>query len=57
MGKIRKYTVFCGGINEDGERKSKKNNKRYLFTKYIKSVLWGVAVRLSYIYIYRMHGA
>jgi hypothetical protein len=24
MGKIRKYTVFCGGINEDGERKSKK---------------------------------
>ena len=23
-GNIRKYTTFCGGINEDGERKSKK---------------------------------
>jgi hypothetical protein len=23
-GNIRKYTAFCGGINEDGERKSKK---------------------------------
>jgi len=21
---IRKYTTFCGGINEDGDRKSKK---------------------------------
>jgi hypothetical protein len=21
---IRKYTTFCGGINEDGERNSKK---------------------------------
>jgi len=29
----------------------------YLLTKYIKSELWGVAGRLSYIYIYRMHGA
>jgi hypothetical protein len=27
----------------------KKNNEIYLLTKYIKSVLWGVAVRLSYI--------
>jgi len=25
MGNIRKYKVFCGGINEDGERKSKRN--------------------------------
>ena len=25
-GNIMKYTTFCGGINEDGERKSKKNN-------------------------------
>jgi hypothetical protein len=25
-GSIGKYTTFCGGINEDGERKSKKNN-------------------------------
>ena len=24
-GKIRKYMAFYGGINEDGERKSKKN--------------------------------
>ena len=23
---IRKYTTVCGEINEDGERKSKKNN-------------------------------
>jgi hypothetical protein len=23
---MRKYTTFCGGINEDGVRKSKKNN-------------------------------
>jgi len=23
-GNIRKYVTFCGGINEDGERKSKK---------------------------------
>ena len=23
-GNIRKYTTFCGGINEDGVRKSKK---------------------------------
>ena len=23
-GNIRKYTTFCGGINEDGQRKSKK---------------------------------
>jgi hypothetical protein len=22
-GNIRKYTTFCGGINEDGERKYK----------------------------------
>ena len=33
----------------------------YLLAKYIKSVLWGLAVPLSYIYIYiyiyRMHGA
>jgi hypothetical protein len=29
-------------------RESKKNNEIYLLTKYIKSVLWGVAVRLSY---------
>ena len=28
----------------------------YLLTKYIKSALWGVAVRLSYP-IYRMRGA
>ena len=23
-GNIMKYTTFCGGINEDGERKPKK---------------------------------
>jgi hypothetical protein len=23
-GNIRKYTIFCGGINEDGDRKPKK---------------------------------
>ena len=30
-------------------RESLKKNEIYLLTKYIKSVLWGVAVRLSYI--------
>jgi len=44
--KIRKYTTFCAGINEDGERESLN---KYLLTKYIKSVLWRVMVRLSYI--------
>jgi hypothetical protein len=29
-GNIRKYTAFCGGINEDGERKYKKIIK-YIF--------------------------
>ena len=43
-----RYKTFCGGINEDGERKSKKKYI-HLLAKYIKSVLWGVAVRLSYI--------
>ena len=41
--------TFCGGINKDGERNSKKNNEIYLLIKYIKGLLWGVAVRLSYI--------
>jgi len=31
MYKIRKYTTFCGGINEDGERNS---------TKLIKYICW-----------------
>jgi len=43
-----KYMTFCGGINGDGERKS-KNNEIYLLSKYIKNVLWGVVVCLSYI--------
>jgi hypothetical protein len=30
-GNIRKYTTFCGGINEDGERKSEKINKYICF--------------------------
>jgi len=48
-GSIRKYTTFCGGINENDERKSKKKNHQiYLLTKYIKRVLWGGAVGLSY---------
>jgi len=47
-GNIKKYTTFCGGINEDGERKSKKKLNIFL-TQYIKSVVWGLAVRLSYI--------
>jgi hypothetical protein len=44
-----KYMTFCGGINKDGARKSKKYNEIYLLTKYIKSLIWGVAVHLSYI--------
>jgi len=47
-GNIRKNMTFCGGMNEDGERKSKKK-EIYMLTKYIKRLLWGVAVRLSYI--------
>jgi len=47
MGNIRKYTTFCGGINEDGE--SLKKIIIYLLAKYIKSALCGVAVHLSYI--------
>jgi len=27
-GNIRKYTTFCGGINEDGERKSNEKEKK-----------------------------
>jgi len=30
-------------------RESLKNNEIYLLTEYINSVLWGVAVSLSYI--------
>jgi hypothetical protein len=29
QGNIRKYTTFCGGINEDGERKNKKMYTSY----------------------------
>jgi hypothetical protein len=39
-----------GGINADGERKSKKNNEIYLLTKYIKGVLWGVACKMLIFY-------
>ena len=45
---IMKYMTFCGGIKGDCASKSKKK-KLYLFTKYIKRILWRVAVRLSYI--------
>jgi len=55
-GNIVKYTTFCTGINGDGASKSKKKKKfNILLTKYIGSVLWREAARLSY--IYRMHGA
>jgi hypothetical protein len=43
---ILKNTTFCGGIEGDCAASLKKI---YLLTKYIKSVLWRVAVRLSYI--------
>ena len=29
-GYIRKYTTFCGGMNEAGERKSKKKIIKYI---------------------------
>ena len=48
-GNIRKYTTFCEGIKEDGERKSKKIIKYICWLNILKRVLWGVAVRLSYI--------
>ena len=43
-----KYTTFCRGINWDCAASLKKYNEIYLI-KYIKSVLWRVAERLSYI--------
>jgi len=46
------YMPFSGGINGDCASKYKKNNQIYLLTECIKRLLWGVAVRLSYIYIY-----
>jgi hypothetical protein len=30
LANIRKYTAFCGGINKDGERKS-KNIIKYIY--------------------------
>jgi hypothetical protein len=46
-----KYSTFCRGMNEEVARKSKKKIIKYIYmlTKNIKSVLCGVAVRLSYI--------
>jgi len=44
-----KYMTFCRGINWDCTASLKKNNEIYLLIKYIKSVLWRVAERLSYV--------
>jgi len=49
MVNIRKYTTFCGGINEDGESLKRELENIFVDYIYIKSALWGVAVRLSYI--------
>jgi len=54
MFNISKYTIFCWGIIEDGERNSKKLLNVFVEWLY-KIVLWGLAVRLSY--IYRMYDA
>ena len=43
-----KYMTLCRGINEDCTASLKKYNEIYLLIKYIKSVLWRVAERLSY---------
>jgi len=43
-----KYTTFYGGINGDGASNSKKS-LNILLTKHIRSIIWGEAVRLSYI--------
>ena len=48
-GNFMKYTTFCRGINWDCAASLKKYNEIYLLIKYIKSVLWRVAERLSYI--------
>jgi hypothetical protein len=44
-----KYRIFCRGINGDCAAYLKKYNEKYLLVKYIKSILWRVAERLSYI--------
>jgi len=44
-----KYMIFCRGINSDCTASLKKYSEIYLLIKYIKSVLWRVAERLSYI--------
>jgi hypothetical protein len=44
-----KYMTFCRGINWDCTASIKKYNEIYLLIKYIKSVLWRAAGRLSYI--------
>jgi hypothetical protein len=41
--------TFSGGRNGDGVCKYKKKTLNTFLTKYIKSILWKVAVRVSYI--------
>ena len=41
--------TFSGGINGDCASKYNKIIKYIFLTKYIKSIRWRVAVRLSYI--------
>jgi len=40
-GNIGKYTTFCGGINEDGERKSKKIIKYICWLNIYKKCILG----------------
>jgi hypothetical protein len=44
-----KHMTFCGVINSDCSASLKNCNEIYLLIKYIKSVLWGVEKRLSFI--------
>ena len=49
IGNLMKYTTFCRGIYWYSATSLKKYNEIHLLIKYIKSVLWRVAERLSYI--------
>jgi DNA-binding ferritin-like protein (Dps family) len=46
---FKQYTAFCGGINGDYVTKYKQIIKYICLNKYIKSIRWRVAERLSYI--------
>jgi hypothetical protein len=53
-GKIRKYTIFCGGINEDGDRKSPQKINIFVDYIYKKCTLGRSGTSVLYIEYNRM---